>query len=99
MTKQQHIEYGRHSGIPECCIMFFVGEWDREIITGWDETPYARAIHKCGFGYVPCPECLGTHNKVKIIDCVREHGRDCRFDYQTTEKEFIKALDNSRYIC
>ena len=31
-THQYHIEYGRHSNIPECCIAFFISPF-------WDKTP------------------------------------------------------------
>lgn len=86
MTKNQHIAYGRHSKIPECCIKFFVNGWDKEIIWGWEITPYARAVKVCSFGYVPCPECLGTNNKKEIVDCERDCGRECRQDYQGPEE-------------
>lgn len=93
MTKQQHIVYGRHSGIPDCCIQFFIHGWDNEIKWGWEITSYARAVKASSFGYIPCPECLGTNRRVKIVDCERDCGRECRIDYQS-DSEHMEVFKN-----
>jgi hypothetical protein len=64
MTNAQHIAYGLHSDIPNCCIKFYVTKWNR--------------LHRLGISarsrdpkadYVRCDDCL-THNRlVKIHFC------------------------------
>lgn len=90
-----HRAYGKHSNIPDCCIEFWLTEWLREfrdeLGTGWS-SPYARAINRAGWGYVPCPECFGGGFKIKVRDCAKECKRDCR-------KDFEIDLDKGEFIC
>jgi hypothetical protein len=62
---------GRHSGIPDCCIHFFVGPW-REI---YNDAPrhdeYWKRMEKAspGAGYVLCPECIVDNRTIQIKKC------------------------------
>lgn len=84
--KMYDIAFGLHSRIPACCIRFFTDEW------GWrrrsDDDPYVRAIRVSKFGYVPCPQCLATGNRVKIRICKRECGGDHYSDFMP-QKEAV----------
>jgi hypothetical protein len=69
LSVRAQIECGMHSGIPDCCILFFVGRWvwmtDRATATYWRRiTKVAREGGRKGsgggggVGYIPCPRCL-----------------------------------------
>lgn len=79
MTKNQHILYGRHSNIPECCIQFFISEWPGEHAR---RSPYARAVFDSSYEYVPCPDCFANFFIAKIKDCAKECGRNCALEFQ-----------------
>jgi len=62
---------GRHSGIPDCCIRFFIGPW-REI--------YANPPHHAEYWhimkdiapmaeYILCPECIVESRVVTTKEC------------------------------
>ena len=77
MSRQRDIDFGRHSRIPECCIKFFVDEWDCE-----KESVHRRNMDKGPtWNYVPCPECLAAGNKVHIRYCEIECHRECWRDF------------------
>lgn len=71
--------FGLHSKIPPCCVEFYVTHW--ESIWTNNDSFYHRAVRAAEFGYVPCPTCLGTHNKVKIKRCIYECGGEHREDF------------------
>ena len=73
------IAFGVHSGIPRCCIAFFVKEWEYMYMD--DSNPYVQAVNYAAWNYVPCPKCLGTGRKVKIKFCVNECGGDHPQDF------------------
>jgi hypothetical protein len=80
MSRERDIAYGRHSLIPECCIKFYVEEWETE----WKgHTPYGRAVDfsKWMGHYVPCPKCLGEGNLIRIRQCLGDCGRECWRDF------------------
>ena len=83
MSRSYDILYGRHSLIPECCIQFFVTQWDGEFAR---RSAYYEAVQLANFKYVPCPECLVARNKVRIRECERDCGRVCRKDFESQEK-------------
>ena len=79
-----HVAQGTHSGIPACCITFFVLEW-----IPWEHAfgPAARGIHPHRLAlemagitvgnleppeYVPCPDCLARRHFVEIHTCTKE---------------------------
>lgn len=69
MTDEQHILFGRHSNIPECCIEHFVSRVD-----------YGAAKRRNGANYAMCETCLNSDiEPVKIHRCTEacaEHFRD-----------------------
>jgi len=76
------IECGLHSGIPECCIAFYVGGWRSACVASMkDEVPLLRKYEKlCDRAiargelvgkYKPCFECLSAKRFVvpTLCDC------------------------------
>lgn len=63
-TREYHIEFGRHSNIPDCCIEWFIGGWSRI----WDNRR-ASAPYRVDVEYVPCPTCLKAQRFVKVHVC------------------------------
>lgn len=79
VSSERDIAFGKHSNIPNCCIDFFVEEW--EFIHIRKDDLYVRAVNSCAWGYVPCPECLGRGNKVHVRQCITECGKKCWKDF------------------
>jgi len=80
MTKQEFdkipCDYlrGKLSGIPDCCIAFFVEVWQPLVMSGmvnespqifWWKNQYVPLI--ASWGYVPCPICKIQGNKINVI--------------------------------
>jgi hypothetical protein len=64
-----HYRCGLHSGIPKCCIRFFVRSW-------WDLEPNARPDRsRSKANYVQCPACYKARRAVqtKTCECVWRH--------------------------
>ena len=61
--REYHIEFGRHSNIPDCCIEFWLGEWGRIL-----NKPEAER-HRVDVGYVPCSKCLEEKRFVVVHRC------------------------------
>lgn len=78
---QYHIAYGRHSLIPECCIVFYVTEWHPFFETKWRGTAYNKMLDESKFNYVACPDCFFSDNLIKIRICDIDCGRDCYKDF------------------
>jgi len=77
VSKQYHIAYGIHSGIPSCCIIFFINEWDKKELWRKEKSELVKAIRDSGAGYVMCPKCLASNSIVNIRDCAQECKREC----------------------
>ena len=82
MSKERDIAYGRHSRIPECCIRFFVEEWEPYFESKWRGTAYDEMLNKSDYNYVACPECFFTKSKANIRICIIECGRECYEDFK-----------------
>jgi hypothetical protein len=61
--KRFDIDFGRKSGIPECCIAYFVGPY--QLLT--DDERFDR--QSCPQLYVPCDDCLKSGHTVPLIRC------------------------------
>jgi len=63
MTNKEHILFGRHSNIPECCIAFFIGDWAEQSKTqaSYDRDPIME--------YVRCPRCLREKRHFPLHKC------------------------------
>lgn len=81
------VECGMHSGIPDCCIKFFVTVWvwvpkTRKSKTFRDYWNKMEKKYKYGkdtldngakyLGYIPCPSCLHKNNFIQVKDCKPE---------------------------
>ena len=63
-----HRECGRHSGIPECCIDWYVGPWSRVV----SAIPYLWEAYWKANGaadYIRCPVCIENSVVVVIEEC------------------------------
>ena len=54
---------GKCSGIPDCCIEYFVGEW---LSSGCDRI---KRPDLPSWGYVPCRNCVTSGNRVVVKIC------------------------------
>lgn len=73
-NRARDVAYGAHSKIPVCCIAFYVDQWSSDL---WKDSAYNNVVHAANWGYIPCPKCFYTNNKVRIVDCVVDCGREC----------------------
>jgi hypothetical protein len=64
-----HRAFGEHSLIPNCCIEFFVNEWDSKELWRQNSLPIVKANNERPTQYVMCPECLVNNREVKIHFC------------------------------
>lgn len=70
MTRDEHIEKGRASLIPECCILWFVDQDTFDNRT--------REQHESPCCYVPCPACASAKRffVIHICDAYRTHDEE-----------------------
>lgn len=68
---QWDVDYGLHSGVPPCCIRFYVTEWTYG--------PTTRKTNIDGWGYVPCDDCIKSGRKASLVDCNIDCGGLCRY--------------------
>ena len=61
MTRRQHILFGIHSGIPPCCIEYFL--MPQSLDDKYDATEW---------GYLPCPDCRAVGKPAVVHSCA-EH--------------------------
>lgn len=74
------IRCGIHSGIPACCIAFYIGHWMHGF-EGMKEAQYITRHRKRMreaklSGYIACPDCLTTKNLVRPNICACGHLTD-----------------------
>lgn len=103
---------GINSGIPPCCIKYWVQKW---MWIDWhNPPPWAVKRRKLGkgFGYVPCPKCLKSKKIVRLKDCLRKEcplgyflgrgfgvgvGRFELVDKCFADKSYIKSLSDKDF--
>lgn len=96
---EYHISYGLHSGIPSCCIFYWLTEFDVY------HNESLRRKYKVNCGYIPCIECIKSQKTNEIVLCARHKkrccfipkGRDMRegpSERITLTKELQAAVDN-----
>lgn len=64
------IRCGFHSGIPACCIAFYLGPWSW---VSYGRFPWLRARYLKAtqdFNYIGCPLCLLRGRRVLVADCL-----------------------------
>jgi hypothetical protein len=70
------VHCGRHSGLPDCCILFFITCY-RSVRTDEEmgiSSEYHKLLESMGadrLGYVPCPACLAAQRFVRMRPCNR----------------------------
>ena len=65
-----HIECGRHSGIPECCIDWFIGPWQTVKTFGWAWALYWRENNKdVDVEYIRCLKCIKDSVIIDLKEC------------------------------
>lgn len=76
MNKRQEsdVAYGRHSLIPECCIQFYITDWDNHRTLA---THYCTMVQHSDYNYVPCPKCFFRGIRQEIRICDEECGKEC----------------------
>ena len=63
------IRCGLHSGIPLCCILWFITCWKplhRHICSGYFQVMWLRGAD---FDHIPCPICLARGREDGVADC------------------------------
>tara|TARA_Y100000593_G_scaffold38054_1_gene73837 strand:- start:5134 stop:5361 length:228 start_codon:yes stop_codon:yes gene_type:complete len=63
-----HVECGRHSGIPECCIQWFVTAWSNYVYINSDLRNKYLLVND-NVGYIRCPTCIANRSVIKIKEC------------------------------
>ena len=64
-----HVECGRHSGIPECCIKWFIGPWRTVLTFGEEWASYWQKNNRENVDYIRCLECIDKSIVVDIKEC------------------------------
>ena len=64
-----HRECGKHSGIPECCIKWFIGPWSNIRAHSWAWALYWRQNSKDNPSYIRCLTCIKNGVVVEIKEC------------------------------
>ena len=71
---EDDIKCGKCSGIPECCVNFFITVWKPLHID--DKLPYLKVMDNSekdqDIHYIPCPECLENKRFVTLLPCDKE---------------------------
>jgi hypothetical protein len=63
-----HWECGRHSGILDCCIQFFIGDWCT-VIHPEIQNREAYLVLSGNAGYIRCPQCILSDVYIKLKRC------------------------------
>jgi hypothetical protein len=69
VTRQQlqaTIDCGAHSGIPSCCVLFYIGSW--RWFSAQDAAKYKSRITPT-FTHIPCPKCLQSGRTIRMRRC------------------------------
>ena len=70
--KKHNLLFGRHSNFPDCCIQYFTDFWEPNIYAGTLPLKTYERVLGCAWGYIPCPECLESGNRVQVHRCTEE---------------------------
>ena len=65
LTKFYHIICGLRSGIPECCVKFYLTEWQE--MNKRDKNNYLAATKR--WSYIPCNKCKDTKHIAELKEC------------------------------
>lgn len=78
LIRHHHIQCGKHSGIPECCIEWFVSTWLPAYFVNHD---FVQKYHSNNgdVGYIRCLNCIKDNLIVEIKEC------ECKFPEEDTK--------------
>jgi hypothetical protein len=65
----EDVRCGLHSGIPACCIAWYLGPWR---LVGYGRAPRIRRTYfelLDGFGHIACPLCFLKGRVVEVREC------------------------------
>lgn len=72
---------GECSGIPPCCIAFFVNVWPGICAANDAEDPVAEALYQRHLDqparYIPCGDCIDAGRFVEVRSCAADGGAHC----------------------
>lgn len=86
VNKKFHFLFGIHSGIPLCCIDFFINVWDARELYRQDR-PLVKAIHASEVRYVQCPSCLRHKRAARLRRCGEECWTNCVAAFRLLSKD------------
>lgn len=89
---------GKCSGIPACCIKFYVEVWSPNDNPFKDCPEHSTLMDEAKlkgfkFSYVPCPSCLESRNFVELKHCTSDGNCFCG---QWERRELMKEQDEAR---
>ncbi len=68
-----HIEFGRDSGIPDCCISFWIDEFSPSVGIDYKKekmwVAFYRTCYPQNIFYIPCPKCVMNKTFIEIKNC------------------------------
>ena len=64
-----HIEFGRDSGIPDCCINFWITEYIPLFYSNHSIILFYHNSIPTECQYIPCPDCLEKRSFIQIKTC------------------------------
>ena len=106
-TDEQDIAYGRHSGIPECCITQFVNSSiDERIAQNYAANKMCEEEGRTPWNYMPCDECLKTLHRVDIHLCypgcgIEDIREECGIADEHLERMFsanVTEIDKTSFV-
>jgi hypothetical protein len=63
---QATIDCGAHSGIPSCCVLFYIGSW--RWLSAQDAAKYKSHVPTT-FTHIPCPKCVQSGRTIRMRPC------------------------------
>ena len=66
-----HYECGRHSGIPECCVDWYLGPWSNAVSVVpylWEAYWKSNNEPKAP-DYIRCPSCIESRRVMEVKEC------------------------------
>jgi hypothetical protein len=90
---------GRCSGIPECCVKFFIEQ------RPFGETSHSYKEHtkrmddmreRFEFQYIPCPDCLGAKRFVELKLCNESNCFCGQWEYRERAESKLKDISDYR---
>lgn len=106
-AREHNIKCGLHSGIPMCCVKWFVDHWSVYYVSDEQRALYSDILDRsyvamggkrllgC-FGYVPCPTCAFKPEamiELKACDCSKTIDQDMTKAFEEEIDKILAELD------